>query len=313
MNKLRIGSRKSMLAMLQCEMVRKQLFDIGIETEIVGITTVGDSDLKNPLYKTKSTGIFVTEIEEYLRNKKIDIAVHSLKDLTDINSNGLVVSAILRRENPVDVFVSKKYSSLEMVKSGDVVGTSSARRISELMSLRKDLKIKNIRGNIETRIKKICSGEYDCGIMAFAGIKRLGLLSEVKEILSLKDFTPVRGQGMIAVETRKSDEELNKILKEIDDSQTRKCFNVELAFSNIVSGGCSSPVGVCCISENGSYTIYAYIGDIKGEMFIKRSIVKDDVSDEDGIRLANEILESGGGEILEKIRKEKSDTYNHIQ
>jgi hydroxymethylbilane synthase len=313
MNKLRIGSRKSRLAMLQCEMVRKRLLDIGIETEVVGITTVGDRDLKNPLYKTKSTGIFVTEIEECLINKKIDIAVHSLKDLTNINSNGLVVPAILRRENPCDVFVSKKYSSLSMVKSGDVAGTSSARRISELMAVRKDLKIKNIRGNIETRIEKICSDDYDFGIMAFAGIKRLGLLSEVKEILSLRDFTPVRGQGMIAVETRESDLELNKTIKEIDDSQTRKCFGVELAFSNIVSGGCSSPIGVCCVCENEKYTVYAYIGDMEGNKFIRRCIVRDDVSDKDGIRLANEMLESGGREILEKIRKEKSDTHNHIQ
>jgi hydroxymethylbilane synthase len=300
MIELKVGTRKSALALNQTDKVIKKLSAIGISCRIVEITTRGDTTGDMPIRNISGSGIFVSEIERQLRRKEIDIAVHSLKDLTDINNNDLVISAILQRENPSDAFISRDYPSLESLPPGAVVGTSSVRRISQLKAFRSDLNIKDIRGNVDTRLKKLYCGDYSALIMAAAGLIRLGLKDKIKQIMDIDDFTPVRGQGIIVVQTRKEDRELNKIIEKIDDIDTRNCFEIELAFTRVINGGCLTPVGVCCLKKGDLYTLYAYIGDISGRN-IKRKIEKKNMTTDDAMFLANQ-MKKEGRDIIERIK-----------
>ena len=300
MIELKVGSRKSPLALNQTSKVIKRLSALGISCQIVEITTKGDIVQNVPIKNISETGIFVSEIERRLKRKEIDIAVHSMKDLTDIDNNELVISAMLERENPADAFISKDYVSLDSLGSGAVIGTSSVRRISQLRALRSDLNVKDIRGNVDSRLKKLYSGDYSALIMACAGLIRLGLEDRIKQILDIENFTPIRGQGIIAVQTRKEDKELNKIIEKIDDIDTRNCFEIELAFSKVINGGCSTPIGVCCLKKADLYTLYAYIGDASGRN-IKRKIEKKNMTLNDAINLANQ-MKKEGGDIIEKIK-----------
>lgn len=297
---LKVGTRKSQLALIQTQKVVNKLAKLNISCEIVEIKTTGDIKGDVAIRDIKETGVFVSEIEHKLRLGEIDLAVHSLKDLTDIDSGDLVISAMIERENPADAFVSRDYNSIDQLPSGAIIGTSSIRRISQVKALRKDLKIKNMRGNVETRLNKLFSEDYSAVIMASAGLIRLGLESNIRQILPIEDFTPIRGQGIIAVQSRRRDIELNKIISKIDDGEVRSCFEIEMAFSRVINGGCSLPIGVCCLKKNNLYTLYAYIGDISGNKNIKRKIEKKEMTEEDAVNLAIEMKREGRN-IIEEI------------
>lgn len=309
MIKLKIGTRGSPLALKQTKKVVDKLTEFGISCEIVEIKTSGDIKDNIAIKDMKETGVFVSEIERRLRLKEIDIAVHSLKDLTDIDSSDLTISAMIEREDPSDAFVSIDYQSIKHLPSGAIVGSSSIRRISQLRAIRKDLKVKDIRGNVETRLNKLFSKDYSALIMASAGLIRLGLKSNIKQILPIEDFTPIRGQGIIAVQSRKSDIELNKIIGKIDNTETRRCFEIEMSFSRIINGGCNLPIGICCLKNGNSYTLYAYIGDVFGDKYIKRKIEKEEITKEDAVNLAIE-MKREGREIIEEIENKKNHS-NH--
>ncbi len=248
---IRIGTRPSRLAMKQAEMVSSLLNSKGFETTVVPVRSSGDMDNKTPLYESKGTGIFVEEINRAILNGGADIAVHSAKDLPSILPEGLEVTAVLPREDPSDVLISDK--PLMDIPPGSVIGTSSMRRIRELLMVRGDLKTENIRGNLDTRIKKQAQGDFHGIVVAKAGIKRLSLDVGFHE-LNVDDFLPAPNQGIIAVVTR-TNSGLDKQMAAINDEETMAIFNIERYIVKSLNLGCSMPVGLICTRSNERYNI----------------------------------------------------------
>jgi hydroxymethylbilane synthase len=248
-NQLRVGTRGSKLAITQTEIVvtalRKEL--PAVNFNVVTIKTKGDID-KRPLFTIDRKGIFEKEINEAVIRSSIDFAVHSLKDIPSDLSNDLTVASIPKRSRPYDVLVSPKKIKLKYLQSGSIIGTSSLRRAVQLMTLRQDLNIKPIRGNVETRIAKAVRGDYDAIILAEAGLIRLGLEDMIAERFSLTDLTPAPGQGSLAVICRADNLELIKLLKRIEDSQSRAEFEAERALMEKIEGGCRFPVGAIAVT-----------------------------------------------------------------
>jgi porphobilinogen deaminase len=207
--KIRIGTRKSQLALWQANYIADKLREIhGVEVELVKITTQGDKILDVPLAKIGGKGLFVKEIEDALLRNEIDIAVHSLKDVPTVLPEGLELIAITEREDPRDAFLSIRYENIHQLPENAVIGTSSLRRKSQIMKIRKDLQIKDLRGNVDTRIRKLEEGQYDAIILAYAGLKRLGLDSKIKYIFSPDEMIPAVCQGFLAIEGRSDDERI---------------------------------------------------------------------------------------------------------
>jgi hydroxymethylbilane synthase len=248
-NQLTVGTRGSKLAITQTEIVvtalRKEL--PAVNFNVVTIKTKGDID-KRPLFTIDRKGIFEKEINEAVIRSSIDFAVHSLKDIPSDLSNDLTVASIPKRSKPYDVLVSPKKIKLKFLQSGSIIGTSSLRRAVQLMKLRSDLNIKPIRGNVETRIAKAVRGDYDAIILAEAGLIRLGLEDMIAERFSLTDLTPAPGQGSLAVICRADNLELIKLLKRIEDSQSRAEFEAEHAILEKIEGGCRFPVGAIAVT-----------------------------------------------------------------
>jgi hydroxymethylbilane synthase len=248
-NKFTVGTRGSKLAITQTEIVvtrlRKRL--PGVDFNVVTIKTKGDID-KRPLFTIDRKGIFEKEINEAVIRNSIDFAVHSLKDIPSDLSNDLTVASIPKRSKPYDVLVSPKKIKLKYLRSGSIIGTSSLRRAIQLMTLRPDLDIKPIRGNVETRIAKTVRGDYDAIILAEAGLMRLGLEDMIAERFSLSHFTPAPGQGALAVICRADNLELIRLLKKIEDSQSRAEFEAEHALLEKIEGGCRFPLGAIAVA-----------------------------------------------------------------
>jgi hydroxymethylbilane synthase len=248
-NKLTVGTRGSKLAITQTEIVvtalRKELS--AVDFNIVTIKTKGDTD-KRPLFTIDRKGIFEKEINEAVIRNSIDFAVHSLKDIPSDLSKDLTVASIPKRSKPYDVLVSPKKIKLKYLRSGSIIGTSSLRRAIQLMTLRPDLNIKPIRGNVETRIAKTVRGDYDAIILAEAGLMRLGLEDMIAERFSLSDLTPAPGQGSLAVICRADNLELIRLLKRIEDSQSRAEYEAEHALLEKIEGGCRFPVGAIAVA-----------------------------------------------------------------
>ncbi len=307
--KIRIGTRKSKLALWQTEFVAKKLKENfpEIEIEIVKITTKGDKILDVPLAKVGGKGLFVKEIEEALLRKEIDLAVHSLKDVPTYFPEGLGLTAITEREEPNDAFVSIKYNSLMDLPKGAVVGTSSLRRKSQIKKLRPDLNIKDLRGNVDTRLKKLENGEYDAIILAYAGLKRLGFENKVKEKFSPYEFIPAVAQGFLGIETRLDDNKTIEIVKVLNDEKSYIRAKAERSFLKRLEGGCQVPLGAYSEIENNKLKMIGFISDLEGKNFIKGEIQGDINSAENlGKKLAEELLDRGGKEILEEIYKRES-------
>jgi hydroxymethylbilane synthase len=247
-NKLTAGTRGSKLAITQTEIVvsalRKRL--PAVDFNVVTIKTKGDVD-KRPLFTIDRKGIFEKEINEAVIRNSIDFAVHSLKDIPSDLPNDLTVASIPKRSKPYDVLVSPKKIKLKYLQSGSVIGTSSLRRAIQLMTLRPDLDIKPIRGNVETRIAKTVSGDYDAVVLAEAGLMRLGLEDMIAERFNLGDLTPAPGQGSLAVICRADNLELISLLKRIEDAQSRAEFEAEHALLEKIEGGCRFPVGAIAV------------------------------------------------------------------
>lgn len=284
--KIRLGTRKSKLALWQAEFVKSKLEAIGIHVELVLITTSGDKILDTPLANIGGKGLFVKEIEQALLNNEIDIAVHSLKDVPAQIPDTLIVDVFLEREDPRDAFISKTYKHIKDLPKNAKLGTSSIRRQVQILQTRDDLNIENLRGNVDTRLKKLEDGLFDGIILASAGIKRLGY---EKYISSYLDFIPAVGQGIVAIEYKKNRENLKDILKTINHHETYICALAERAFLEAVEGSCQIPMGAyACLTENG-ISIKGFIANEDGSNY-RMSMLEGDDPIYLGNKLAKELL-----------------------
>jgi len=259
--KLRLGTRKSKLALWQANFVKSKLEALGLEIELVLITTTGDKILDTPLSKIGGKGLFVKEIENALMEDEIDFAVHSLKDVPAFIPQGLVVDIFLEREDPKDAFVSKSYKTLNELPPSAKIGTSSIRRKVQLLQKRQDLTIEDLRGNVDTRLKKLEDGLYDAIILASAGLKRLGFEGVISSYL---DFIPAVGQGIVAIEYKASNKELSNILRQINHESTYICALAERSFLETVEGNCQIPMGAHATLTQDLIKIRGFIANEDG-------------------------------------------------
>ena len=307
--KIIIGSRSSKLALFQSNFVLEKLKKIfpKKKIQIKEIKTKGDILLDQVLDSSIGKGFFVNEIQKKLINKEIDIAVHSIKDLPTENSKDLTISAILKRGNYQDVFIYKKNKKhLLELTSSDTIATSSLRRKVQLKKINPNIKIIDIRGNIDTRILKMNNGYCDGLIIAAAGVERLGMKKIITEYLDSDIMLNAPGQGAIAVETRKNDKEINSIVLKLDHKETRCCVEAERSFLNELKGGCSTPFASYAFVKNGILTLEGMISSIDGEKYERLKIKsKFDNPIKLGIRLAKKILKNGGEDILNEIKNKK--------
>ncbi len=242
---LRLGTRTTPLARYQAEFVAADLQarHPGLKVELVPFVTEGDRKLAQSLPEIGGKGVFTAELEAALYEKRIDLAVHSLKDLPVAQPDGLTLTAVLAREDARDAWVCAAGHSIAEIAEGAVVGTSSLRRAAQLLTLRPDLKVRSIRGSVETRLRKVRDGQYDATLLAFAGLYRLGLAHEVTTLLDFESMLPAAGQAALAVQSRAEDDCVNSFLSAIDDIPSRVTTTAERAFLQALGGGCSAPIG----------------------------------------------------------------------
>ena len=262
----RLGTRKSKLALWQANFVKEKLESLGCKVELVLIKTTGDKILDSPLAKIGGKGLFVKEIEDALLKGEIDLAVHSLKDVPMVLPDGLTLCAITERENPYDVLISKEGKRLEELPPGAVIGTSSLRRQAQIKRKRKDLKVEVLRGNVDTRIRKLEEGLYSAIVLAYAGVKRMGLEAYISQVL--EDFIPAVGQGSLAIETREDDPKVQKFVKVLDHWESHLRAMCERAFLRELEGGCQVPIGAFSWIESDKIYIKGFVSDLNGERFI---------------------------------------------
>lgn len=310
MKSLKIASRASKLALVQSNYICNLLQNLGgnIDISIVEISTKGDRDISDFLYKTVSMGFFTSEVENALLDGRADLAVHSLKDLPTACTEGLVVAAIPKRESVADALIaSSQAASIAALPAGATVGTSSLRRIAQLHRLRDDIKCVPLRGNVETRVSKVATGKVDAAVIACAGLNRLGLADKISAILPPKEFLPAPAQGALAVQIRTDDNELAELVTKLDDKKSRIAVEAERTILSSMHGGCSIPLGVYSQISGDNIIIDAVISDVEGEKYIKRSITgpinQANVLAE---KLAQELLTSGGRDILDQIRNSRN-------
>jgi hydroxymethylbilane synthase len=304
---LRIGTRGSLLAKWQAEFVRKQLFaSAGVETEIVIIKTSGDKEQIAPLSQIGGKGIFIKELEEALLEETIDLAVHSVKDVpTDIPSR-LMFPAVCRREDVRDCLVGANGATLASLRQGARVGTGSLRRQAQLRHLRPDLDVRDLRGNVDTRLRKVESGEYEAVMLAKAGLDRLAWSGRITETLSPEVFLPAVGQGAIGVECRLKDTEAADVVGVLDDAETRTAIIAERSLLSAVQGGCQVPLGAWARIERGELVLEACVCSIDGLQYIKqRATSTPEQAAELGGHMATLLMEAGAQSILEEVSRQR--------
>jgi hydroxymethylbilane synthase len=314
-NRIYIGTRGSKLALWQAEWVKSEIQHLHSEIEIslIKIKTTGDMILDVPLAKIGGKGLFVKEIEEAILRHKVDMAVHSMKDVPTELPEGLHLAAICRREDPRDALITKVQSSsrnkfgiearsFKDLPHGATVGTSSLRRLCQLMNIRPDLKIVQLRGNLDTRIRKLDEGQFDAIIVAVAGVKRLGLVYRITEILEPEICLPAIGQGAIGIECRVNDKAINTTLGVLNHQETSISVRAERAFLRKLGGGCQVPIAAYARIEDGMVIMDGLVGSITGERVIK-SHAEGKLEDHErlGTNLAEDLLSRGAKEILAEV------------
>ncbi len=307
---IRIGTRGSMLALWQANHIKSAIEDIlraaGKQTrvELVIIKTKGDKILDVPLAKVGGKGLFVKEIEEALSDGKIDLAVHSMKDMPSEIPEGLCIGAIPERENPKDVLISKNNLRFEELPLGAVIGTSSLRRAAQLRCKKPDIAIVPLRGNLDTRLKKLESENLDAIVLAAAGVRRLGLEHRITEYLDESLMLPAVGQGALCIETRKDDPEIEPLLAGLDHAETRIVVMGERAFLNRLEGGCQVPIAAHGKIEDGIFILSGLVADVDGTGIIRDTLSGPaSESERIGTELAERLLSQGAKELLEKLNQ----------
>lgn len=300
MARLRIGSRGSQLALWQANHISALLRERGHAVELEIIKTTGDKITDVALAKVGTKGMFTKEIEEALAAGRVDLAVHSLKDLPTEVPPGFEIAAITKRENPRDVFVSKKYAAIKDLPNGARVGTSSLRRQAQIKALRPDLDIYPLRGNVDTRLRKLEAGEYDAIILAAAGVTRLGLTAYVKQIIPAEVLCPAAGQGALGIEIRQGDASTREHVKFLDDSAARAATTCERALLNKLGGGCQVPIGAFAEVQDGRLHLDAVVAHPDGSLVLRESRDGDD-PESLGNLVGEILLRRGGDAILQEV------------
>lgn len=302
-----VGTRKSELALRQAEWVVDRLKHVAPEYNyrIEGIRTHGDNVLDVALSKIGDKGLFTKELEAALLRGEIDLAVHSMKDMPTGLPEGLVIGAICRREFPGDVLISREGKHLDKLPRGAVIGTSSLRRRAQLLHYRDDFKVTNLRGNIGTRLRKLAEENFDAVILAGVGLHRMGWEHRITQVLPHSICLPAVGQGAIGVEVRDGDTKVRRLVDKIDHYESRLAVTAERSFLKRLEGGCQVPIGAFCGLYEGSLQLEGVVAGLNGHQLV-RSSISGDPGDAAGmgIKLAENLLQSGAREILEKARQE---------
>ncbi|MCG7563930.1 hydroxymethylbilane synthase [Pseudoalteromonas sp. McH1-42] len=306
-NVLRIATRKSALALWQAEYVKAELekFHTDLTVELVPMSTKGDKILDTPLAKIGGKGLFVKELEQAMLEGRADIAVHSMKDVPVDFPDGLELHTICEREDPRDAFVSNRYKSLSELPAGAVVGTSSLRRQCQIRAQRPDLVIKDLRGNVNTRLAKLDAGEFDAIILAAAGLIRLEMAERIASFVSVEDSLPANGQGAVGIECRSDDAQVQAWLAPLEHSETRMRVLAERAMNRRLEGGCQVPIGAYAEIDGEQLTLRGLVGAIDGSQIL-RGEQSGPVADAEqlGVRLAESLLAQGADQVLAEVYRD---------
>ena len=303
-NSLVIGTRGSRLAIWQAEWVEHQLRTLAPEIEVTlkRIQTSGDKILDVPLAKIGGKGLFVKEIEEALLRGEIDLAVHSMKDVPSVLPDNLEIVCVPNREDPRDALVSREGLSLDALHKGARIGTSSLRRQAQLLYHRRDFHINMLRGNLDTRLRKVREGAYDAVVLAAAGLRRLGWTAEITEYLPVHMSLPAIGQGALGLEGRREDEFVKELVANLEHGPTRIGVNAERAFLARLEGGCQVPIAGHAVIEGNQLTLEGLIASVDGQRYVRDKISgSTDNSERIGVDLADRLLAAGGKPILQEI------------
>lgn len=301
---LKIGTRQSLLALWQSNFIAGELRKEypNCEVTLKKIVTKGDRILDVPLAQIGGKGLFTKEIEEELLDGTVDLAVHSLKDMPTVLPEGLCLTVITSRANVGDAFVSNKYNSFAELPQGAVLGTSSLRRRAQLLAARPDLKIVDLRGNVDTRLRKLDEGNMDAIILAAAGLQRLGHGDRIKGIIPTSVCLPAVGQGALAIECRTDNTEVREMLAFLNDKATKQATDAERAFLGLVEGGCQVPIGVHAEVQDNEIKVEAIIASLDGSTVLRNTISGDaEKAVELGQKLGHQMLSDGGQDILATI------------
>jgi hydroxymethylbilane synthase len=302
--KVIIATRESPLALWQANWVKIRLEKLHpeISIELLGITTKADEMLSVPLYKVGGKGLFVKELEEALYHKKADIAVHSMKDVPMILPEGLCLSVICEREDPRDAFVSNKYTSLADLPPEAIVGTSSLRRQSQLLAEHSHLQPTFLRGNVNTRLTKLDHGDYAAIILAAAGLKRLGLAERIRSFITTDQMLPAAGQGVLGIECRTDDEEIQALIAPLDDAESRQCVLAERAMCRYLGGGCHLPVAAYAKFVDDQLMLRGLVANPTGTKIIRSTLTDSPRAAEAlGVAVAKDLLLQGAQPLLDSV------------
>lgn len=307
-NTLVIASRESPLAMWQALHIQSRLQKLYPNTtvKILGMTTTGDQILDTPLAKVGGKGLFVKELEMALADGRADLAVHSMKDVPMNLPDGFMMAATGEREDPRDAFVSNNFTSLEDLPVGSIVGTSSLRRQSQLQARLPHLKIESLRGNLQTRLRKLDEGQYDAIILAAAGLIRLGLSARIRSVISPELSIPAVGQGALGIEINANRPDLLDILAPLNHPNTQVCVEAERAMSRALAGSCTVPLGAYATCEAEQIHITGFVASVDGkQMLIESASGHRSQADALGQKLAKQLLAKGANEILSALDAQK--------
>jgi hydroxymethylbilane synthase len=299
--KLVIASRESALAMWQAHHIQARLQALypDASVEILGMTTTGDQILDSPLARIGGKGLFVKELEQALADGRADLAVHSMKDVPMNLPEGFALAATGEREDPRDAFVSVRYQRLEDLPEGSVVGTSSLRRQSQLQARFPHLRIESLRGNLQTRLRKLDEGQYAAIILAAAGLKRLGLEDRITQLISPENSIPAVGQGALGIEIRADRDDMRALLQPLNHTDTAACVEAERAMSRALAGSCTVPLGAYAHINNGALRMTGFVASVNGSEMVRDSVEgapKD--ADALGRALAEKLIAHGADRIL---------------
>lgn len=303
---IRIATRHSPLAMWQANFVKAELlkYHPNLIVELLPMKTKGDKILDTPLAKVGGKGLFVKELEVAMLEGRADIAVHSMKDVPVDFPQGLGLSVICKREDPRDAFVSNLYQSIDALPQGAVVGTSSLRRQCQIRALRPDLKVKDLRGNVNTRLAKLDDGLYDAIILAAAGLLRLQMPERIASYIEPETTLPAVGQGAVGIECRLDDQQTIALLKPLEDAPTRVRVTAERAMNLALQGGCQVPIGSFALLQGDQLFLRGLVGSVDGKEIIRKEITgHQDQAEQLGLTVAKQLLASGAKEILAEVYK----------
>ena len=301
MTTITIGTRKSKLALVQTAMIRTALMAAhpGLEVAVTQITTKGDVILDRPLSAIGDKGLFVTEIEDAMRAGEVDLAVHSAKDLPSVLPPDMLLAAFPAREDPRDALVSRNKRGLAALPPGATVGTSSLRRACQLRHARPDLQLADLRGNVDTRLRKLHEGQYDAIVLAAAGLHRLGLEAEISEYLDPAVMLPAVSQGILGLEIRADDARLAALLAPLDNAAARAAATAERAFLAQIGGGCQVPLAAHAQLVGQTLTLQGMIGSTSGQLIRGEQYGSSSDAAALGAQLAEQLLENGGRVLVE--------------